>query len=196
VVDRRALRDRLTVRGERPRQVLESAVDRRFHEQLVRLRPLAVRSPAPATVAKTSLSNRPCPVHWSRPRPKGSEQVSHPPNGPDHLDVEPLRSRAGATGGRPAQPAGHRLTRNACKPLFSLAPNCRKERMVRRGSTVRVRERASRVACTWRLLVQPRLAMLQIARLWGVFWSSQIRTGAEAPSAAVCISDGALGDRV
>ena len=56
--------------------------------------------------------------------------------------MEPLWSTVVATGGNRSQLGSEQARRNKPKPLPWLATSCRDERMVRRGSTVRVRQRA------------------------------------------------------
>src|SRR3990172_8100609 len=56
--------------------------------------------------------------------------------------MEHLWSRAGATRGNRWQTEERENGSNRRKPLRSVATSCRSERMVRRGSTVRVRQRA------------------------------------------------------
>src|SRR5436190_22956677 len=58
--------------------------------------------------------------------------------------MEHLWSRAVATGGKWVGPENGSDKR---KPLPWVATSCESERMVRRGSTVRVRQRASLTAC-------------------------------------------------
>ena len=58
--------------------------------------------------------------------------------------MEPLWSPVVATGGDRSQIAQAQTPSKQAKPLPWVATGCRKQRMVRRGSTVRVRQRASR----------------------------------------------------
>ena len=60
--------------------------------------------------------------------------------------MEPLWSPVVATGGKRWQMAQARPGRKQANPLPGVAIDCRREPMVRRGSAVRVRQRASRVA--------------------------------------------------
>src|SRR5581483_5658420 len=63
---------------------------------------------------------------------------------PPPCGMEHLWSQAGAAGGNQRQFVWTPETQTSCKQLHPDATNCRAEPMVRRGSTVRVRQRASK----------------------------------------------------
>jgi hypothetical protein len=63
---------------------------------------------------------------------------------------------------------------NKQKLLPSVATSCRAVRMVRRGSTVRVRQRASEKRRNRRFCMSGGLQFLQVAQVRSTFWSSQI----------------------
>lgn len=106
----------------------------------------------------------------SRPGAHGKSEVAPPSPvvrrgsissslSPHQLALRPeehgaFRSRAVADQGNGAQSSTRGKTEDPCRPPHSLATSCDKERMVGRRSTVRVRERASRIACLWRLSAQ------------------------------------------
>jgi hypothetical protein len=60
------------------------------------------------------------------------------------------------------------------KPLRSVATGCRAQRMVRRGSTVRVRQRVLQKPRTQGLFVSPKLAHSPAWGRYGALWSLQV----------------------
>ena len=100
----------------------------------------------------------PSPLDSRAPRRSSSRRAEQPGGGGYDSRVAlrvwsvygALRSLAGASGGK-SSTAENGLNKPSLLPL--LATSCRSERMVRRGSTVRVRQRASQKASKWPFLL-------------------------------------------
>jgi hypothetical protein len=92
------------------------------------------------------------------------------------IGMEQLWNRGGAIGGKGS---AHRTSKNGlnyAKPLPPAATGCRLDRMVRRGSPVRVRKRALMKAPHTRGFCFPdALHFVQCARVWNRFWNNQTK---------------------
>jgi hypothetical protein len=136
-----------------------SGVSRRFD---VRAQ-LSHRGDPPCQVRAWRTIRKDTPLHLGgsgpdarRPRSRTPPRVS-PPCGWSLYGAQWLQPVAIS-----GKSTGRRGGKNKPKPLRSVATACRVQRMVRRGSTVRVRQRALQKACKCAVLVQADLQMRQV----------------------------------